>query len=950
MSLNSKYSGQKKAVPFRFGNQQGTAKENKMANSTDKQHNMQPIPTQNQLFFYENHGFKFFRCGKSKRPVNSGSWRTDPLPIEKAAELARQGVYIGAMVPGGILCLDIDMGRKVNGKKVITPGDTGYERFHAWCIENNIDPEIVNKTFAVETPSGGRHLFFAMPPDFDTSIELMQRLLFDNSCIDAKPPGKGYVIAAGSPGYTIKTNVDPIECPVPILEALTEGKKERKAKRASAHEATLQAMLEECSPQAKVSKACKVLESILNDDAMKVTEFEGNDPWQKFITAAIATFGDSAEITSRLERWSAGDPAYTQDNSSRKRIHSFVRDGGITPGTLFHILKQKKVKKAVVKLLAEHLGLKDKGSDFPIPWVVNYNAREELLGRVFWKGSDRAATTLIAEACAGKVYYLKIEKLFWYNDKETQLWNSLNEIVDHIAEIIYVTMRPYYLEQRQIVFDMYPDIPQDTNFEARQEGAAKDSNDLEDWKSRMRKIKKNWTTLCDSLEQSGFCRNISARLKDFKGFVQSSAVDRYNIEWDGPELANTLTLRDGVLDFSSQEKTPKAKTRPGTLKEYRRAIVDLCVSDFKNVKQPVYYQELMAQYFPNEDTRRTAEQLLSLMISGSGRYRVFQLWTGLGANGKSALIQIMKKIIGTRAINYDADALIVKKRLEDSGGNTPAIAEFHEKKALVGFDQEMSADQMLSSRKIKRLAGCDNVSACAKYKDPVNFRFSAPLVLATNDLPKIDGLDEALLKRMVNLPFCGKVYKTEEEKAANEESGVKHHIPYKDLEDILKKVEAEKAAILWHLANVYMNIGDDLYISEECKKELKKYIEQNSDTKNFIVDNFEYGTNEKSKPWKLPNTDMRLFYNAKNEKHLTIGGIQQLLIKVFPLATTYKSGTIRGLKGVRIKPGSLDRNIFIRNGSSLLASEDNYTPEELRDLYINKQEGQNDTQPKGGSR
>jgi hypothetical protein len=121
---------------------------------------------------------------------------------------------IGAWIPADIICIDLDRhAGKVNG----------VLRMNEIKKEYGINYSL-NDTFTVTTGGNGIHLFYITDKTFTQNTK--------TESIDLKT-NKGYIIAAGSPGYKIFSENEPIHLPLELdmwLDNCEYNKKEKPVK------------------------------------------------------------------------------------------------------------------------------------------------------------------------------------------------------------------------------------------------------------------------------------------------------------------------------------------------------------------------------------------------------------------------------------------------------------------------------------------------------------------------------------------------------------------------------------------------------------------------------------------------------------------------------------------------------------------------------------------------
>ena len=166
-------------------------------------------------------GWHVFPCAcGGKRPALRGNWQdlatTDPGRVR--AWWTRTAYNIGiACGPSGLIVIDLDI---PHGEQ---PGDptaaTGADVLTGLCEQHGQPYPL--PTYAVDTPSGGTHLYYAAP---DGRVRNSTRRL--GPLIDVRADG-GYVIGAGSRigerAYTVWDERPPIPMP-PWIADLLESK------------------------------------------------------------------------------------------------------------------------------------------------------------------------------------------------------------------------------------------------------------------------------------------------------------------------------------------------------------------------------------------------------------------------------------------------------------------------------------------------------------------------------------------------------------------------------------------------------------------------------------------------------------------------------------------------------------------------------------------------------
>ena len=121
---------------------------------------------------------------------------------------------------------------------------------------------------------------------------------------------------------------------------------------------------------------------------------------------------------------------------------------------------------------------------------------------------------------------------------------------------------------------------------------------------------------------------------------------------------------------------------------------------------------------------------------------------GTGANGKSTLLKVLQHIFGRYAGTIPMTTLMEQRF---GSQQTNDLAYLVGKRLVVGSEGERG--QKLAEGKIKLMTGGDRIVCRCMYKDYFEFDPQFKLWLATNDLPTISGMDDAIWRRIYVIEF-----------------------------------------------------------------------------------------------------------------------------------------------------------------------------------------------------
>lgn len=792
------------------------------------------------LTFYEKHNFKLFPCNFDKTP-RVESWRASQAHIsaDKAQSLMDTGHYVGAWLPSNYVVIDVDMNHvdKLGNEK-----PPGLPVFKSLIEKMGIKSDPFKDTIVVKTGSGGFHLYFKLPPEVDYTT-LSQKSIAES--VDVRTH-LGYVIAAGTNGYTVHNDAPAMELPASLL-SLIQKKTKEKAKN---HQPPKEL------PIALLKKTLSKLDAPV---------FGTNDAWQEFITSCIAVSGNSPEVLDTLEEWSKSDPTYAKDQTVRKRIETFEPDGGITVGTFLYILKTHDVSKYLVDKIRLAIGAQFNFSQrfsesYEIPFNVHYEKIAEehtLASALFYANHQNAAITLFCALVKSNLLYSTTERLFYYFDGNR--WVEQPGIQGVIFSVLLHAGVRFYTDHSK-----------------------KKDADADDYLNKY----------------VGFIGSLAMIQKFETALKQHPDLVVKNPEWDSPALEATITLADAVMDFSDKATI---RFRKGEREEFRRLYINLNEKDFSDAKPPEKFRAFLKDVFPDADTRKTATFALATMLSGTGKFRKFQIWNGAGSNGKSTLMELMKSIIGQRAISYRPAVLLSKHH---SQSLTPELAAF--RGALVAFASETEESKRVSQGAVKSLTGNETMTANPKYQGVIEFKTTFQLILSTNYLPAFSAHDSAFINRLLVLPFYTCFYKDEEEKERAKAKGSRHFVKSKDVVKLTGDILKERAQVLYYLAARYQQLGNAIPESVECLAVKKHYVDDNDDITQFLTEFCESNTAPEGMNFYFtPTRDIVNFYNEENNTRYSSKFVIMRLKEVFPNVETASKkidGKLtRGVKNIRLK-------------------------------------------------
>jgi putative DNA primase/helicase len=200
-----------------------------------------------------------------------------------------------------------------------------------------------------------------------------------------------------------------------------------------------------------------------------------------------------------------------------------------------------------------------------------------------------------------------------------------------------------------------------------------------------------------------------------------------------------LNVRNGTLDLRTGELRPHCREDMCT----RLAPVDFDAS----APAPLFEAFLARIFAGDQEVIGFLQRFLGYCLTGSVEEQVMGVFHGTGANGKSTLLGLLVALLGDYAQQLSPTFLLATKY--------PAHQE--EQERLRGHRLacaiETPAGERFNEALVKHLTGGDRISARGIRAHRVEFNPTHKLILAANDKPEVRGMDEAIWRRLLLVPF-----------------------------------------------------------------------------------------------------------------------------------------------------------------------------------------------------
>ena len=145
----------------------------------------------------------------------------------------------------------------------------------------------------------------------------------------------------------------------------------------------------------------------------------------------------------------------------------------------------------------------------------------------------------------------------------------------------------------------------------------------------------------------------------------------------------------------------------------------------------------------NAEMMAYLRRMAGYCLTGAATERVFFIFYGDGGNGKTTFAEILRALLSGYAIQAEADTFMVGKGQRTVRNDIARLAE-----ARLVTASETDEGKKLAEGLIKNLTGGDTITARFLFQEYTEFRSKFKLILLTNPLPEISGMEAAIWDRL----------------------------------------------------------------------------------------------------------------------------------------------------------------------------------------------------------
>lgn len=292
-----------------------------------------------------------------------------------------------------------------------------------------------------------------------------------------------------------------------------------------------------------------------------------------------------------------------------------------------------------------------------------------------------------------------------------------------------------------------------------------------------------------------------------------------------------------------------------------------------------YFNDLFCN---NQQTKQTFINLVKSALSGN-KLRYVMFLTGIGSNGKSLIMNVIKNIFSS-SVDTISKEVIIKR--ENKSSITTEMEKLE--KCRFGIASELQSTDRLNEDILKQISGGDAMNCRALYKADRTITPTTNIFMPTNFIAASNFNDKAFQNRVIIVPF-NNVF---------------------TIDNTFEDKLTSRLNYIFTYIMLNGNILDKFELSEEMKLAKDDYINDNVDSlKQFCDENFVACENDATnKPIKMP--DFRIMYNEWCKK-MGFALDKRPPSTITKLLTAYgythrESNSIRRIYNVRFKDQDQD--------------------------------------------
>lgn len=222
------------------------------------------------------------------------------------------------------------------------------------------------------------------------------------------------------------------------------------------------------------------------------------------------------------------------------------------------------------------------------------------------------------------------------------------------------------------------------------------------------------------------------------------AASRMTVSWSVMDTnAYMLNVQNGTIDLRTGELLPHnpshMNSKIAPVKYNPKAecprFIRFMQSAFRDAPEMIVYMQ----------------KVLGYVLTGDTSEKCFFIFYGPGGNnGKSVLINVIRHILGP---DYSVQTPVATLLAKRPGGNSNDIVRMKGARFVAASETNPGKREKIDEAQLKMLTGNDPITARELFKEYIEYYPEFKLFIGTNHLPQLNVADDALMDRVMIIPF-----------------------------------------------------------------------------------------------------------------------------------------------------------------------------------------------------
>lgn len=204
-----------------------------------------------------------------------------------------------------------------------------------------------------------------------------------------------------------------------------------------------------------------------------------------------------------------------------------------------------------------------------------------------------------------------------------------------------------------------------------------------------------------------------------------------------------LNTPDGIINLKTGDVLPHSGGK--SVEHWCTKITSVGV-DFE-APCPLWEKFLAETFAGNEELIDYMQQLFGLASIGEVLYHILPFLFGVGANGKTVMMEVVHKILGSYATVATGKFLVAGRNNEHAAEMVKLVG------ARMVICSEVDENSRFDEAKVKQLTGDETLDARYLFGQSFDFTPSHTLFLAANHQPTVKAGGPAIWRRLRQIPF-----------------------------------------------------------------------------------------------------------------------------------------------------------------------------------------------------